>query len=151
MPDRADGKYVSQADAMALWWPAAREVLLEVGREGATITEQQLAERIQAATGVTTRQPAAEWIGRVLERVAGDSESRGEADLTSVCIRQRAAAAPRKAPKRAAARTAAPRTPARAAPQPALREVTCPSCWMLVPVAPRCRNCDEPLGDQSGG
>ena len=149
MPDRADGKYVSQADAMAMWWPAAREALLEVGREGATITEQQLAVRIQAATGVTTRQPTDEWIGRVLERVAGDSESRGEADLTSACIQQRAAATPRTAPKRAAARTAAPRTPARPAPQPALREVTCPSCWMLVPVAPRCRNCDEPLPQEA--
>ncbi|HET8868632.1 MAG TPA: hypothetical protein VFM87_09910 [Agrococcus sp.] len=149
MPDRADGKYVSQADAMALWWPAAREVLLEVGREGATVTEQQLAEQIQSATGVTTRQPAQEWIGRVLERVASDSASRSEADLTSVCVRPRPAAAERKAPRRTAARAAAPRTPARPAPQPALREVTCPSCWMLVPAAPRCRNCDEPLPQEA--
>ena len=150
MPDRADGKYVSQADAMALWWPAAREVLLEVGREGATVTEQQLAERIQAATGVTTRQPAPEWIGRVLERVDSDTESRGEPQLTSVCVRP-STERPRRSAPRSTATRAAPRSPTRAAPQPQLREVTCPNCWMLVPIAPRCRNCDEPLGDQSGG
>lgn len=149
MPDRADGKYVSQADAIALWWPAAREVLLEAARAGATTTEQQLAERIQSATGVATRQPTEEWIGRVLERVDSDTESRGEPRLTSVCVRQSAEPARRSAPR--SSTRAAPRSPARAAPQPQLREVTCPSCWMLVPVAPRCRNCDEPLGDQDGG
>lgn len=145
MPDRADGKYVSQSDAMTLWWPAAREVLLEVARDEATITEQQLAERIQTATGVTTREPTSAWIGRVLDRVSSDAESRGEPSLSSRCIRQ-TAERPRRSSSRSPAK-AAPRPPAKAAPQPQLREVTCPSCWMLVPIAPQCRNCDEPLGE----
>jgi hypothetical protein len=149
MPDRANGKYVSNADALALWWPAAREVLLEVSREpGRTITDQQLADRIQTATGVSTQQPAPEWIGRVLERVASDSESRDEPSLASLCIRQstepprRAAARPARSSTRATPRASAPATP-----KPQMREVTCPSCWMVVPLAPRCRSCGEPLGD----
>ncbi|GEK79165.1 hypothetical protein [Agrococcus baldri] len=143
MPDRADGTYVSQSDALALWWPAARDALLEVGREGATITEQQLAERIQAATGVTTRPPVGEWIGRVLERVTGDAESRGEATPAARCVRPTVERARRSAPR--SSTRSAPRSPAPAAPRPQLREVTCSSCFMLVPAAAECRECGAPL------
>ena len=67
MPELANGQYVSQADAARQWWPVAREVLLETARDyGAWITHDDLSERIQAATGITTRQPAEGWIGRVL-------------------------------------------------------------------------------------
>lgn len=144
MPDRANGEYVSNADALVLWSPAAREVLLETSREGGRITEQQLAARVQDATGVRTRQPASEWIGRVLERVASDADSRGEPQLTSLCVRQQQTEAPK---RRAASSGSKPasRAPARPAPQPALREVTCQACWMLVPVASHCRSCGEPL------
>ena len=67
MPELANGKYVSQADAVRQWWPAAREVLVETAREyGAWITYEDLSARIQASTGITTKQPVDEWIGRVL-------------------------------------------------------------------------------------
>lgn len=154
MPDRADGKYVSQSDALALWWPAAREVLLETARGAGRITEQELAARVQAVTGVSTRQPSSEWIGRVLERVAIDTQSRGEPPLVSLCVRQQAAPDRRRASTSAAKSTArASQASTRTAPRPAIREVTCQECWMLVPAAPRCRNCDAPLNladDQQG-
>ena len=188
MPDLANGSYVSQSDALRLWWPAARDALLEVARDyGAWITHEQLGERIQASTGVTTRQPVAEWIGRVLDRVADDAESRGEPHLTSLCVgpdmaigadyrwapsgggeraREQAAAedrfqcyrffgatlpadggAPQLTP-RAASRVVRERRPAatpRPAPSLTMREVTCTSCFMLVPAAAECRECGAPL------
>jgi hypothetical protein len=87
MPELANGQYVSQADAVRQWWPAAREVLLETAREyGAWLTHDDLSARIQASTGITTRQPVEEWIGRVLGRVGADAVERGEPQLTSLCV-----------------------------------------------------------------
>ena len=87
MPELANGKYVSQADAVRQWWPAAREVLVETAREyGAWITYDDLSARIQASTGITTKQPVDEWIGRVLAAMATDAEQRGEPRLTSLCV-----------------------------------------------------------------
>lgn len=87
MPELANGKYVSQADAIRQWWPAAREVLLETAREyGAFVTYQELSDRIQASTGITTNQLPEEWVGRVLGAVAADAERRGEPRLTSLCV-----------------------------------------------------------------
>lgn len=195
MPELANGKYVSQADAVRQWWPVAREVLVETAREyGAWITYDDLSARIQASTGITTKQPVDEWIARVLGAVATDAEQRGEPRLTSLCVtaerridenyagvpsgtdertRERAAAddrlacyrfygaempadggsavvlapAPARRERRASSRSSAPRSssPARTPPRPAMRETTCPKCFMVVPVAARCRECDEPL------
>ncbi len=87
MPELANGKYVSQADAIRQWWPAARDVLLETARDyGAWITEDDLGARVQQRTGVATNQPAPEWIGRVLGSVAADAEQRGEPRFTSLCV-----------------------------------------------------------------
>lgn len=87
MPDLPNGQYVSQSDADRQWWPAARNVLTEVaGQYGAWITEEDLAERIQAVTGITTRQELQSWIGRVLSKVAADAAERGEPQLTSLCV-----------------------------------------------------------------
>lgn len=87
MPELANGKYVSQSDAIRRWWPAARTVLVETaGEYGAWISYQELSDRIQASTGITTNQPAEEWIGRVLSAVAADAEQRGEPRLTSLSL-----------------------------------------------------------------
>ena len=87
MPELANGKYVSQADAIRQWWPAARDVLVETARDyGAWITEDDLGALVQQRTGVATNQPAPEWIGRVLCSVAADAEQRGEPRLTSLCV-----------------------------------------------------------------
>lgn len=40
---------------------------------------------------------------------------------------------------------AAPRSAPRVATTAAPTEVTCPSCWMIVPIAATCRSCGEPL------
>lgn len=191
MPELANGKYVSGADAVRQWWPAAREVLIETASEyGGWITYQDLSDRIQARTGITTSQLMAHWIGRVLGAVAGDAETRGEPRLTSVCVtaerrigdgypgvpagtdertRERVAAEdrlecyrffgatmpadggqpvvlaplPERRPRSRATRASAPR--ASAAPRPAMRETTCPNCFMVVPAAATCRDCGEPL------
>lgn len=195
MPDLANGNYVSQADADRQWVPAARDVLIETAREyGAWITDDDLSERIQARTGITTRQPTADWIGRVLGKVADDARKRGEPQLASLCLqadlrigagyagvatgtdvrtRERIAAEDRYAcyrwhgatmpedggepvvlarvPDRPERARAAPRT--RAAPRAStppraqMREVTCPSCFMVVPAAPTCRDCGGQLPD----
>lgn len=87
MPELANGKYVSQADAIRQWWPAARDVLVETARDyGAWITEDDLGALVQERTGVATNQPEPEWIGRVLGLVAADAEQRGEPRLTSLCV-----------------------------------------------------------------
>ncbi|MFC7430482.1 MULTISPECIES: hypothetical protein [unclassified Agrococcus] len=195
MPDLASGKYVSQSDALRQWAPAARIVLVETAHDyGAWITEEQLAERIQAATGITTRQPADEWMGAVLARVAADAASRGEPRLASLCVRadlsvgdhagaapgegvqarERQAAedrlecyrafgaelpadggrpqlTPRTSARPATRERRAPRerSAARATPAPngGMREITCTSCFMVVPAAATCRECGAPLPD----
>lgn len=87
MPELANGKYLSQSDAIRQWWPAARVVLIETaGEYGAWISYQDLSDRIQKTTGITTKQPVEEWIGRVLSAVAADSEQRGEPRLTSLSV-----------------------------------------------------------------
>ena len=193
MPDLANGRYVSQSDAVRAWWPAARDALVEVaGEYGAWITEDDLSARIQAATGITTRQPAEEWMGTVLGKVAADAESRGEPRLASLCVRadlsvgdhpgatpgetvqarERQAATdrlecyrafgamlpadggrPQLTPRtsarpvreRPAARRREPTRAARPAATGGMREVTCTSCFMVVPAAATCRECGEPL------
>ncbi|MGC5076626.1 hypothetical protein [Agrococcus sp. DT81.2] len=189
MPHLANGKYVSQADAIRQWAPAAREVLIESARKyGGWITCQQLSDRIQASTGITTDQIVAHWIGRVLGAVAAGSEQRGEPRLTSVCVtpdrligegypgvpagtdartRERVAAEDRLecyrffgatmptdggTPTVLAPASARPDRPARsrvapapAAPAAAMRERTCPHCFMVVPVATTCRDCGGTL------
>ena len=189
MPHLANGKYVSQADAIRRWVPAAREVLIESAREyGGWITYQDLSDRIQASTGITTNQLVAHWIGRVLGMVAADAEQRGEPRLTSVCVtaerligdgypgmpagtdartRERVAAEDRLECYRFYGATmpadggtptvlalpVRPERPARArastAPKAvlpaAMREATCPHCFMVVPAAATCRDCGEPL------
>lgn len=191
MPELANGKYVSQADANRQRWPAARELLVELAHDyGAWITEDELGERVQQSTGVVTSQPAPEWMGRVLGLVAADAEQRGGPRLASLCVtgelrvgdshpgasagtdartRERVAAEDRlecyrsfgatmpadggtptvlaPVPDRLARATrsrAAAASPA-LAPAAAMRETTCPHCFMVVPVAAECRDCGGAL------
>lgn len=200
MPELANGKYVSQADAIRRWWPAARDALIETaGEYGAWLSFEALSGRVQARTGITTNQPPEEWIPRVLGAVATDAERRGEPRLTSLCVtaellvaedyagvpagtdartRERVAAedrlecyrffgaampedggtatvlAPLPAITARAARPARAERPTRtrattpkAAPAASsgMRETTCPHCFMVVPVAPTCRDCGGAL------
>lgn len=154
MPERPNGKYVSQSDALRVWVPAARDALLEAAGSGERISDEQLSQRIQSATAVSTRQPIDEWFDTLLDRVRADASSRGEQDPTVALVRTTSAvAASTRTPRAraAASRTAGDRAPreraSRAKPPaaPALREITCTSCFMLVPLAPECRECGAPL------
>lgn len=73
---------------------------------------------------------------RCYQRYATDLPADGgePAPLVRVTLRRE----PR---ERSTAPRSAPRPPATAAPT----EVTCPSCWMIVPIATTCRSCGEPL------
>lgn len=172
MPHRANRTFVTNSDALTAWTPVARERLVEAARTyRATVTVADLADAVQAATGIRADTPADTWIGKLLDRVARDAASRDEPPLASLCITPddsdaRSAerllcyrayaddlpadggvAAPvlrASLPRRRAA--AAPRAERRpATPVNQLREVTCPNCWMIVPARETCSSCGEPL------
>jgi hypothetical protein len=82
-----DASEVGHPTARAAWAEAARPVLLEAaGRYRATVTYQKLATAVQEATGITTKQLLAQWVGDVLGRVTDDCQSRGEPLLSSLCV-----------------------------------------------------------------
>lgn len=172
MPHRANRTFVTNSDALTAWTPVARERLLEAARTyRATVTVTELAEAVQEATGIRADTPADTWIDKLLDRVGRDTTNRGEPPLASLCLtaddsdarsaerlvcyRAHAddlpadggvaapvlrASLPR---RRAAASPRAERRPVTPANQ--LREVTCPSCWMIVPARDTCTSCGEPL------
>jgi hypothetical protein len=66
---------------------AVRPVLIEAARRyRALVSYQQLAAAVEQSDGALTSQPVHRWIGRVLEAVARDCESRGEPLLISLCV-----------------------------------------------------------------
>lgn len=86
-PKSRDASEVGSAAARDAWAEAARPVLLEAaGRYRALVTYMQLSAAVQKATGITTSQPPAKWIGDVLALVTVDSQSRGEPLLSSLCV-----------------------------------------------------------------
>jgi hypothetical protein len=141
----------------------------------AVLTHDELATVVQDESGISHDQPAGYWVGKLLDRVAAEAQRRDEPPLAALCLgdsddqlraerrllcyrayaddvpadggvaevhrrvapsretRQRAAASPRRA--------STPRPPA----TPTLREVTCPSCWMIVPDRPTCSSCGASL------
>ena len=141
---------VSAAEANDAWARAARVVLEDVaGEVGATITDRDLAQAVQDATGIETTQPIKTWIGKVLERVERASGPSDPAALTALVVQ---AAPPR---PRSAAAASVPR-PARAAPSgrsvpraPAARPTKtltpgpqpCPTCFVQLPASGVCPNC----------
>jgi len=87
MPNTVGGEYVEQATAEVAWALAARDALVEVaGRYGTTIKYGELAELIQYRTGIETTTVLANWIGRVLGRVASMCHGQGEPSLTSLVV-----------------------------------------------------------------
>lgn len=174
MPHRANRTFVSNSDALTAWTPPARDALIETARSyHATIAAEQLADAVQARSGITADQPADAWLGKLLDRVALDAEKRGEPPLASLCPRadddSEAAAARlecyrayaddlpedggqpgavhRVAPNRRTRSTAnrAPAERRRAAPVNQMREITCTNCWMIVPARETCTSCGAPL------
>ena len=78
---------VSEEDTRAQWAEAARTRLVEAAKQyGALVTYKELAEHVQASTGLRTKKLAHHWIGDVLTRVAVDSAAREEPILSSLCV-----------------------------------------------------------------
>jgi hypothetical protein len=83
----ADGSAVTQADAVLSWADVARPVLIEVARSyHATISYKDLAEAVEASTGIRTRLLLQNWIGRVLGTVSSDCHRRNEPLLSALCV-----------------------------------------------------------------
>lgn len=142
MPHRTNRSYVSNADAYTAWAPFAREILLAAAaseRGGCTYSE--LAAAVQEQSGISTDQPAAEWVGKLLARVDADAAKRGEEPLASHCVQ------PRTAVTRRAAATRSRATPAvrRTSTESTRSEVTCHSCFLIVAAGPTCSSCGAPL------
>jgi hypothetical protein len=175
MPHRANGSYVSNADALTAWTPIARDALLATAhRYHATLSGDELAAAVQQESGIIHDQPASAWIGKLLDRVAAEAQRRDEPPLAALCVpdaddEQKAqqrlvcyrayaddlpddgGVARRVAPhgiRPTARRETRPRTtPSRArdAPTPRLRETTCPHCFLIVPAGPVCSSCGGAL------
>ena len=173
MPHRANGSYVSNADALTAWTPPAREALLATATTyHALLTADDLATEVQQESGIATDQAPGFWIRKLLERVAIEAQRREEPPLAALCVLDtddddaamdrllcyRAYATdlpadggvPARAPRTALTVRREPRP--RAAParvrEPvvaALREVTCTNCFMIVAVRETCSSCGAPL------
>ncbi|HSL27030.1 MAG TPA: hypothetical protein VLA54_12180 [Acidimicrobiia bacterium] len=78
---------VQMADAKAVWADQARIVLIGVaGTYHGLINYGELAEEVQARSGIRTRMLIHYWIGDVLGRVARDCHRRGEPLLSALCV-----------------------------------------------------------------
>ena len=142
MPHRANRTYVSNADAYTAWVPYAREILVATAASGqGAITYSDLATTVQEQSGISTDQPPAEWVGRLLARVDADAAKRGEDPLASHCVQPRTAAVQRVT----AARSRATPSVRRPSPETTRREVTCHQCFLIVAAGPTCSSCGSPL------
>lgn len=84
-----DGSAVSRDDAEAAWGDAAHARLAQLARSyHATIEYGQIAEEIQADTGIRTSVPMRHWIGGVLGRVADLGLARDEPPLTALVVQR---------------------------------------------------------------
>lgn len=82
-----DNTPVDDATALAAWERAARPVLVQVARRyGALMAPNDLAEEVQALSGVRTREPAARWIHDVLDAVGVECGARSEPLLSAFCV-----------------------------------------------------------------
>jgi hypothetical protein len=73
--------------ARTAWADAAREVLTDTARRyQAVVTHKELGHAVQERSGIRTKQLQHYWIGDVLRRVSEDCASRGEPDLSSLCV-----------------------------------------------------------------
>lgn len=83
----ADGDSVAFPDAVSQWALAARDVLMTTAREyNGLITQAELADAVQQASGVRTKAMVRNWIGAVLEATADECKQQGGPSLTSLCV-----------------------------------------------------------------
>src|SRR3712207_8305122 len=78
---------VAGSDRITVWTHEARERLIETaGSYHAVITYGELAEDVQARSGLRTKQLPWHWIGEVLGAVADDCARRDEPILSALCV-----------------------------------------------------------------
>lgn len=141
----------------------------------AVLTDEQLAAQVQQQSGIMHDQPATAWIGKLLDRVTVEAQRQGDPPLAALClgdtddpvkaerrlecyrayaddlpadggvaeVHRRVVARPTATRRDPRQRASTPRP--RATPTPSLREVTCPSCWMIVAARPTCSSCGASL------
>jgi hypothetical protein len=141
----------------------------------AVLTDEQLAAAVQQQSGIVHDQPTISWIDKLLDRVTAEVKRNGEPPLAALClgdtddrvkaerrlecyrayaddvppdggsaeVHRRVIARPAATRRETRPRTTTPR--ARVTPIPSLREVTCPSCWMIVAARPTCSSCGASL------
>ena len=85
---RSEGNtVVDDAAAIEAWSRAARPVLVQVARHyGALTSPADLAEEVQALSGVRTREAPAVWVDDVLDAVAVECIARDEPWLSAFCV-----------------------------------------------------------------
>jgi hypothetical protein len=84
-----DSTPVDMEQAQQEWAVAARPELERVARTyGDVIRYAELAETVQASTGIRTRKLMHHWIGNVLTRVGTDCHERGEPLLSALCVQK---------------------------------------------------------------
>lgn len=80
-------RWVGVKEASHAWAQAAVEVLVEVaGRYRGLITYAELAEQVQARTGLRTRASFRSWIGALLAQVVARCHAEGLPPLTSLVV-----------------------------------------------------------------
>jgi hypothetical protein len=142
MPHRANRSYVSNADAYTAWTPFARDILLATAvSESGVISDGDLSTAVQEQSGISTDQPAAEWVGKLLARVDAEASKRGEAPLGLHCVQPRTPVTGRVPTARSRATPAIRRTTT----ESTRREVTCHECFLIVAAGPTCSSCGAPL------
>lgn len=78
---------VTTEEAHAAWAAAAREMLIGTARRyHHVMTTKDLGAGVQQRTEITANQRMHYWIGDVLALVAADCASRGEPDLSALCV-----------------------------------------------------------------
>lgn len=82
-----DARPYTWGEAMRAWAPVAQDALTETaGRYHATITREQLAQRVQDESGVETSEPAENWLPRLLVHVAKAAAAGDGMPLVSLCV-----------------------------------------------------------------
>ncbi|WP_245745673.1 hypothetical protein [Nocardia altamirensis] len=84
-----DGAAVPLREATVAWALAAHAELAEIATGyGHFITVNELAERVQEASGVHTGAPTRTWMDAILRKIARRCHKAGEPPLIALCVRQ---------------------------------------------------------------
>jgi len=85
----ADGSPVEMSDAKDAWAPLAREALLRTAASyNGLVHYNELADEVQAGSGIAARQLPHHWIGDVLALTSDECVRRNEPLLASLCVRK---------------------------------------------------------------